>query len=88
MTFWTKRSVEMMYDEVLVRSAMEFGHALDIMERNGVAAENPYLQEIRQGLALMKKELRRRGIGLPSQGAPAPPLRPQMQQWAGQKSRA
>lgn len=87
MAFWTKQSVKMMYDEVLIRSAMEFRQALEIMERNGISSDNPYLLEIKRGLSLMEKELRQRELELPSQHTPEAPLSPKAQPWLSGRSR-
>lgn len=86
MAFWTKQSVKMMYDEVLIRSAMEFRQALEIMERNSISLDNPYFLEIKRGLSLMEKELRQRELELPSLYVPEVSLRPKVQPWAGKRS--
>lgn len=87
MAFWTKQSVKMMYDEVLIRSAMEFRQALEIMERNGISLDNPYFLEIKRGLSLMEKELRQRELELSSQYVPEAPLSPKAQRRLSGKSR-
>lgn len=76
MDFWKRTSVEHVCSDVLVRSATEFRHALDLLHQDGSLMNNPYADEIMKGLCITEEELGRRGVNLPGgrkEGKPQPP---------------
>lgn len=64
--FFSEQSVQHLCDEVLLRCAVQFRQAVDILGWKGETIQNPYLQEMREGLRTMEAELARRHIVLDS----------------------
>lgn len=58
--FYSEEAVADLFDDVLIRSIVEFRRALGLLDRNGLASYNPYTAEMRRALAVMEQELARR----------------------------
>lgn len=77
MAFWKRTSVKHVCSDVLIRSAAELRHAMDLLHRDGSLMDNPYADEIMHGLCITEDELGRRGIDLSGgrkKGQPQPPV--------------
>lgn len=59
---WEKSDLQSLYDDVLVRSVVEFRKALRYLEGQDAARTTKCVEHIRRGLRTMESELSRRGI--------------------------
>jgi len=64
---WEKSDLQSLYDDVLVRSVVEFRKALRYMEGHGATRTAACVEHIRRGLRTMEAELSRRGITAPAE---------------------
>lgn len=70
MDYWSETYLRQLYDDVLVRSALAFRDALDLLNedrpwRERAVFDSAHVREIRRGLRAMMGELERRGLFLP-----------------------
>lgn len=76
MTFWKRTSIEHVCSDVLIRSAAELRHAMDVLSRDDSLLDNPYADELMHGLFVTENELDRRGIDWPGRGEEREPQAP------------
>ncbi len=62
---WTREMVYAFSDSLLIRNVIELRHALNLLEGHDTSS-NEYIEELRRGLALMERELIRRGLNYPA----------------------
>lgn len=61
---FSKESLELICDAVLVRSIATVRHALDVIRKEGSPVGNCYVREMKQSLRLMQEEAWRRGLNV------------------------
>lgn len=59
---WEKSNLQSLYDDVLMRSVIEFRKALRSLEGHDATRTTQCVKHIRRGLRTMESELSRRGI--------------------------
>jgi hypothetical protein len=59
---WEKSNLQSLYDDVLVRSVVEFRKALEYLEDHDATRTTQCVEHIQRGLRTMESELSRRGI--------------------------
>lgn len=76
--YWSDIDVTMLYDDVLMRSALFFRRSLRLLQQPiaAHAATQPYVSDMQEGLARMEAEIARRGldevVDVARQPAPTP----------------
>lgn len=63
-----QESLALVADDVLIQSIRSFRDTVEVLQQEGTTeADRWYCKEIRQALAAMRTEARRRGLGLPEE---------------------